>query len=93
MPLLFFDVVVHKLDRSSQYFCGEGKERSSVPSPLVLLCGPEGAKKTGTEGLSLRAAEPVRMGRTGVEGFRASVGAWDSSCLQKNILDFTFRSP
>lgn len=59
--------------------CVGGEESSSGPSPLVLSCGPEEAGKPGTDGLYLRAAEPVCLGRTRVKGFLASAGAWEDN--------------
>ena len=55
---------------------GRGKKIKGVFSPLVLLRGTEGAGKSGAEGLTFRAVEAVRNGRSRGEGFSASAGAW-----------------
>lgn len=56
-------------------FYGQGEKRSSGSSPLEHSRGPEGAGKSGTEGLSVRTTDRVR---TGGPGFPASA----SECMQ-----------
>jgi len=76
-----------KVVRRFKNFVGREKKDKGALSPLVLSRGREGVGKTGTEGLPVRAAEPVRLGRIGVEGFqdfRRSLGIhMNTIALQK----------
>ena len=63
-----------KVVRRFKNFVGREKKDKGALSPLVLSRGREGVGKTGTEGLPVRAAEPVRLGRIGAEGFPTSAG-------------------